>query len=30
MIAYPPTRQGETGTWAIDVVGEHQFGLWQP
>jgi len=29
-IAYPPTRQGETGMWAIYIVGEIQFGLWQP
>lgn len=30
MIAYPPTRQGESGTWAIYIVGDTQFGLWQP
>jgi len=29
-IAYPPTRQGETGMWAIYVLGGNQFGLWQP
>jgi hypothetical protein len=30
VIAYPPTRQGETGTWAIYIVDGIQFGLWQP
>jgi predicted enzyme related to lactoylglutathione lyase len=29
MIAYPPTRQGDTGTWAIYILGDVQFGLWQ-
>lgn len=29
MIAYPPTKQGDTGTWAIYVLGEVQIGLWQ-
>jgi predicted enzyme related to lactoylglutathione lyase len=29
MIAYPPTQQGDTGTWAIYVLGEVQIGLWQ-
>jgi hypothetical protein len=29
MIAYPRTRQGNTGTWAICVLGEVQTGLWQ-
>jgi predicted enzyme related to lactoylglutathione lyase len=29
VIAYPPTRQGETGTWAIFLLGDVQFGLWQ-
>ncbi|RMG95916.1 MAG: hypothetical protein D6705_12555 [Deltaproteobacteria bacterium] len=29
-IAYGPTRQGETGTWAIVLAGEVQVGLWQP
>lgn len=29
MIAYPPTRQGDTGTWAIYILGEVQIGLWQ-
>ena len=28
-LAYPPTKQGDTGTWAIYVAGELQFGLWQ-
>ena len=28
-IAYPPTRQGDTGTWAIYVLGGVQVGLWQ-
>jgi len=29
MIAYPPTQQGETGTWAIYILGDVQMGLWQ-
>lgn len=29
VIAYGPTQQGDTGTWAIYVVGDVQFGLWQ-
>lgn len=29
MIAYPPTQQGETGTWAIYMLGDIQIGLWQ-
>lgn len=29
IIAYPPTRQGDTGTWAIHVLGDVQLGLWQ-
>lgn len=29
VIAYPPTRQGETGTWAIYFLGDAQIGLWQ-
>ena len=29
MIAYPPTQQGETGTWAIYILGDVQIGLWQ-
>lgn len=29
VVAYPPTKQGETGTWAIYVLGDVQFGLWQ-
>ena len=28
-VAYPPTRQGETGTWAIYFLGDVQLGLWQ-
>lgn len=29
MIAYPPTRQGQRGTFAILIQGEVQHGLWQ-
>lgn len=29
VIAYPPTRQGDTGTWAIYFLGDVQLGLWQ-
>lgn len=29
MIAYPPTRQGDTGMWAIYFLGDVQIGLWQ-
>lgn len=29
VIAYPPTKQGETGTWAIYILDEIQYGLWQ-
>jgi predicted enzyme related to lactoylglutathione lyase len=29
VIAYPPTQQGDTGTWAIYVLGDIQLGLWQ-
>ncbi len=29
MIAYPPTQQGETGTWAIYILDDIQYGLWQ-
>jgi hypothetical protein len=29
VVAYPPTRQGDTGTWAIYVLGGLQIGLWQ-
>lgn len=29
VIAYPPTKQGETGTWAIYILDEIQHGLWQ-
>ncbi|GAB4335229.1 MAG: hypothetical protein Kow0037_14850 [Calditrichia bacterium] len=28
-IAYPPTRQGETGVWAIYIQDGIQYGLWQ-
>lgn len=29
VVAYPPTKQGDTGTWAIYFLGDLQFGLWQ-
>ncbi len=29
VIAYPPTQQGETGTWAIYILDGLQVGLWQ-
>ncbi|TMQ06634.1 MAG: hypothetical protein E6J90_45695 [Deltaproteobacteria bacterium] len=29
IIAYPPTRQGERGTFAIVIQGDVQHGLWQ-
>ena len=29
LIAYPPTQQGDTGTWAIYILGDVQIGLWQ-
>jgi len=29
VVAYPPTRQGDTGTWAIYSLGDVQLGLWQ-
>lgn len=29
-LAYPPTRQGERGTFAIFFEGDVQHGLWQP
>ena len=29
VLAYPPTVQGTTGTWAIYILGEVQVGLWQ-
>ena len=29
VIAYPPTRQGDTGMWAIYILGDVQIGLWQ-
>ncbi|HEY6175135.1 MAG TPA: hypothetical protein VIX73_11845 [Kofleriaceae bacterium] len=28
-IAYPPTRQGQRGTFAIVILGDVQHGLWQ-
>lgn len=30
VVAYPPTRQGDTGTWAIYILRDLQVGLWQP
>ena len=29
-IAYPPTRQGQRGTFAIVIQGAVEHGLWQP
>lgn len=29
LIAYPPTKQGKTGTWAIYILDGIQYGLWQ-
>ncbi len=29
-IAYPPTRQGNQGTFAIVIHGDVEHGLWQP
>lgn len=29
LIAYPPTRQGQRGTFAILIQGDVQHGLWQ-
>ena len=29
MIAYGPMVQGDTGTWAIYILGDAQIGLWQ-
>jgi len=29
VLAYPPTRQGDTGTWAIYILGDVQVGLWE-
>lgn len=29
MVAYPPTRQGQRGTFAIVIQGDVQHGLWQ-
>ena len=28
-VAYPPTQQGDTGTWAIYFLDDVQIGLWQ-
>lgn len=30
IVAYPPTRQGQRGTFAIVIQGGVQHGLWQP
>jgi hypothetical protein len=29
VVAYPPTRQGARGTFAIVIQGDIQHGLWQ-
>jgi len=29
VVAYPPTKEGETGTWAIYILDGIQYGLWQ-
>ncbi|HET9620533.1 MAG TPA: hypothetical protein VFP84_04125 [Kofleriaceae bacterium] len=29
IVAYPPTKQGARGTFAIVIVGDTQLGLWQ-
>lgn len=29
VIAYPPTKQGDSGTWAIFIQADLQHGLWQ-
>lgn len=29
IIAYPPTKQGDTGTWAVYILNDLQMGLWQ-
>ena len=29
VVAYPPTKQGDTGTWAIYILNDIQMGLWQ-
>ena len=29
VIAYSPTRQGDTVIWAIYILGDIQMGLWQ-
>jgi len=30
VVAYPPTQQGQSGTFAIVIHGGVQHGLWQP
>lgn len=30
IVAYPPTRQGQRGSFAIVIQGDVQHGLWQP
>ncbi|HZI10919.1 MAG TPA: hypothetical protein VE153_11065 [Myxococcus sp.] len=30
LVAYPPTRQGRRGSFAIVIQGDVQHGLWQP
>jgi hypothetical protein len=30
LVAYPPTRQGQRGSFAIIIQGDVQHGLWQP
>lgn len=29
-LAYPPTRQGDHGTFAIVIQGDVEHGLWKP
>ena len=29
IVAYGPVKQGDTGTWAIYILGDMQMGLWQ-
>ena len=29
VVAYPPTKEGKTGTWAIYILEGIQYGLWQ-
>lgn len=29
VVAYPPTKQGDTGLWAICILGDVQYGFWQ-